>query len=60
MIMKVEDIKKGRKVWYFPHMGAVPLKAIIISDEVRDICGTQCAFIDIRTGCVGIDFLEER
>ena len=58
--MDAKDIKKGKLVWYFPYLGAIPLKAVIISDEVRDICGTQCAFIDIRTGCVDIDFLEER
>lgn len=43
--MDAKDIKKGKKVWYFPHWGDIPLKAVIISDEVRDICGTQCAFI---------------
>lgn len=58
--MDAKDIKKGKKVWYFPSLGETPRKAVIISDEVRDICGTQCAFIDIRVGCVGIDFLKER
>lgn len=58
--MRKKEIKKGMKVWYRPFEGAERKPAEIVSDEVRSVCGTDCAFIDIVSGCVDIDFLEPR
>lgn len=58
--MSKEEIKKGKKVWYRSFMGAEPKPAVIVSDEVRNVCGTDCAFIDIVSGCVDIEFLSPR
>lgn len=56
--MEKNEIKKGKKVWYYSYVGATPKPAEIVSDEVRNVCGTDCAFIDIISGCVGIEFLS--
>lgn len=58
--MRKEEIKKGMNVWYFAFTGATRKPAVIVSDEVRNVCGTDCAFIDIVSGCVDIDHLEPR
>jgi hypothetical protein len=57
--MKAKDVAKGKRVIYHSYVGAEGKPAVIISDEVRNICGTDCCFIDIITGCVDIDSLEE-
>lgn len=59
-VMTREEIKKGKKVWYRPFEGAEPRPAEIVSDEVRNVCGTDCAFIDTVSGCVDIEFLSPR
>lgn len=58
--MRKDEIQKGKKVWYSSFVGATPKPAVIVSDEVRNVCGTDCAFIDILSGCVDIDFLSPR
>lgn len=58
--MAKEEIKKGKKVWYRSFVGAERQPAVIVSDEVRNVCGTDCAFIDIVSGCVDIEFLSPR
>ncbi len=60
MNMIKREIKKGVKVWYRSFVGAEPKPAEIVSDEVRNVCGTDCAFIDIVSGCVDIEFLSPR
>ncbi len=58
--MTKEEIKKGKKVWYRSFVGAERQPAVIVSDEARNVCGTDCAFIDIVSGCVDIEFLSPR
>lgn len=58
--MSKEEIKKGKKVWYHSFAGAEYKPAFIVSDEVINVCGTYCAFINIFSGCVDIMFLSPR
>lgn len=58
--MRKEEIKKGKKVWYRSFEGAEQKAAVIVSDEVRNVCGTDCVFLDAVSGCVGIDFISPR
>ena len=58
--MTKKEIKKGKKVWYRSFEGAKPKPAEIVSDEVRNMCGTDWAFIDIVSGYVDIELLSPR
>lgn len=58
--MKKEEIKKGKKVWYYPILGGEKKEAAVITSEPYEMCGTICCTIDIRTSVVCIENLEER
>lgn len=57
--MKAQDIKIGKKVIYHPIIGDDYGEEAVITGESYEICGTICCFIDIRSGCVDIEALEE-
>jgi hypothetical protein len=57
--MKVQNVKIGKRVIYHPVIGGEYGEEAIITSEAYEMCGTQCCFIDIRSGCVDIEALEE-
>lgn len=58
--MKTNEIKIGKNVIYHPVIGSYENgKKAIITSDVFEICGTQCCNIDIMSGCVDIEALEE-
>ena len=57
--MKVQDIKIGKKVIYHPVIGGDYGEKAVITGEPYEMCGTICCFINIRSGCVDIEALEE-
>lgn len=59
-IMKVNEIKIGKKVIYHPIIGMKDGKDVVITSEPYEMCGTICCFIDIMSSCVDIEALEER
>lgn len=58
--MKRNEIVIGKNVWYHPTIGNSYREAAVITSEVYDICGSECCKIDIRSGVVDIEALEER
>ena len=58
--MNKEDIKIGKKVWYYPILGNTRREEAVITSEPVEMCGTTCCFINIRTSVVDIENLEER
>lgn len=58
--MNKEDIKIGKKVWYYPIFGGTERKEATITSEPIEMYGTTCCFIDIRSSVVDIENLEER
>lgn len=57
--MKVQDVKIGKKVIYHPIIGDKKGEKATITSEVYQMCGALCCKIDIRTGVVDIEALEE-
>lgn len=57
--MKVQNVKIGKKVIYHPVIGGEYGEEAVITGEAYEMCGTICCFIDIRSGCVDIEALEE-
>ena len=58
--MKSENVKIGKAVIFHPIIGGPDgAERAVIKSEVFDICGTPCCKIDIRSGCVAIEALEE-
>lgn len=57
--MKKENVKYGIFVKYYPVLGEDKYEIAHITSEIFDICGTECCKIDIRTGVVAIENLEE-
>ena len=58
--MKKEDVKPGKKVWYYPILGEEEREAAVITSEPFVMCGTVCCNIDICTSVVDIENLEEK
>ncbi len=58
--MNKEDIKIGKKVWYYPIFGGTERKEATITSEPYEMCGTICCFINICSSVVDIENLEER
>ena len=57
--MRVQDIKIGKKVIYHPVIGGDYGEEAIIASEAYEMCGTYCCKIDIRTGVVAVEALDE-
>jgi len=57
--MKAQDIKVGKKIIYHPILGDRYGETGVITSEVYEMCGTQCCKIDIVSGVVDIESLEE-
>lgn len=57
--MKASEIKIGKRVIYHPIIGDPKGRPAVIESEVYDICGSQCCMIDIRSGVVDIESLED-
>lgn len=55
-----EQVKKGLKVWYYPVLGGNNKKEGVVIDDVFDICGEPCTFIDSVKSCVSLENLEIR
>ena len=58
--MKKENIKIGKKVWYYPIVGCIEREEAVITSEPLEMCGTTCCFIDIRSSVVSIENIKER
>lgn len=57
--MKKENVKYGILVKYYPTLGENKYEIAHITSEVYEICGTECCKINIRSGVVAIENLEE-
>ena len=57
--MKVQDIKAGKRVKYHPILGNKMFKDAVITGGPYEMCGTICCKIDIMSGVVDIENLEE-
>ena len=56
--MKAKDIVVGKRVIYYPFLGSYEggIEASI-THGVREVCGTQCCWIDAVSSCVDIEHL---
>lgn len=57
--MEVKEIKQGKKVKYFPIIGDAEYEIATVVSEPFCVCGTVCVKLDIRSGCIDIENLEE-
>ena len=57
--MKAKDIKIGKKVIYHPVIGEYYGEEAVITGDAYEMCGNICCSIDIRSGCVDIEALDE-
>lgn len=58
--MTKEQIKVGKKVWYYPILGGSKREEAVIKTDAEERYGTVVCFVDIRSSVVDIENLEER
>ena len=57
--MDPKKVKIGKRVIYHPVIGGDYGEEAIIASEAYEMCGTYCCKIDIRTGVVDVEALDE-
>lgn len=57
--MELKEIKQGMKVKYFPIIGGTEYEIATVVSEPFCVCGTVCVMLDIKSGCIDIENLEE-